>query len=115
MGKLLKKTIQMQIDFKDLRKKYEDTQNLSIQESIDWCLKKITTKANLKIFLDKGNEKLKEIQDKEKECVVCLVGERSNLCSPCGHLLFCKNPECCKVEVCPVCRARVDCVIQVKH
>ena len=48
--------------------------------------------------------------DEEGECVVCLYDEKTQVFSPCGHFITCK--ECAGMtKVCPLCRANVVCVL----
>ena len=48
-------------------------------------------------------------------CVVCLAAPKTHLMAPCGHKCVCA--ECSKLfsdkVICPVCRAPIQCVVQV--
>jgi len=58
------------------------------------------------------NEILKEEQDEsDARCPICLTSTKNTLCSPCGHV-FC---ETCiqKIDICAICRTRVDTKIKI--
>jgi hypothetical protein len=52
------------------------------------------------------NQKIRRLQ-KEKECSVCLDGDRNILFEPCNHITMCSV---CAVQVqkCPICRLQIE-------
>jgi hypothetical protein len=53
-------------------------------------------------------EKLKALQEEQKECTVCLERPAHVAVVPCGHRCFCTNAECSArvsaLRTCPICR-----------
>lgn len=56
--------------------------------------------------------------DADNECVVCMTAVKNACCIPCGHVCMCQR---CAADVqeqsgvCPVCRATLECVIEILH
>ena len=53
----------------------------------------------------------------ESECTICLEGQSTHACAPCGHLCVCGDETCHAIimrdAICPVCRAETIFVMPV--
>lgn len=52
-------------------------------------------------------------QRKRADCVVCLGGEATYACTPCGHLCLCGKCVAAVLDVCPVCRTAVQMTVRI--